>query len=188
MQEQTARVIDFNPKDGKQPQWKYIHDALKDYEYGTEFSYAELEDICGLSRKRIQALKDKTDRELKKSSQKMLVNVRGYGYRIADPWEQVKEAKGHEKKGGRQVKKAREFLDNVDTSEMTNEEKNRLMELTMHMETKLRIVRKKSLKSLDLTQKAKKNSTKSEKVQSETVAELNNLLEQFNALKSKLNE
>lgn len=184
--EQTNNVIDFKPKDGKQPQWKYIYEALKDYEYDKELSYHQLETMTGFSKQKIQMLKDKVDRELKQSHKKMLVNVRGFGYKIADPWSQVKEAQGHEKKGNRQIRRARVFLDNLDTSQMSSDEKNRIIDYTNHIETKLRLVRKKNIESLDLSKKAAKETKKSEKAQENSVKELDSLLGQINDLKAKL--
>jgi hypothetical protein len=183
---QTANVIDFNPKDGKQPKWKYIYDAIKDYDYDTEFSYAQLEAMTGLTQQKIQTLKKKVDREFKKADQKMLVNIRGFGYRIASPTCQVKQAETHEGKGRRQLKWAAEVLDNMDTSKMTIEEKNRWMDYNIFVQNKLHIMRKRSLKSLDMTQTAVKNSKKSEKEQKKTLGELNDMISQIEDLKNKL--
>lgn len=184
--ENTAKVIDLDPKDGIKPQWKYLHDVLKDYDYETEFSYAQLEHMTGLAPATIQALKKKVDRELKKSNMKMLANIRGFGYRIASPKEQAKKAKTHEGKGKRQFSWAEEVLDNMDTSEMTLDEKQRLLDLTNFIQEKNRLARKRSLKSLDQTQTAAKKLKQSEKEQKANLDELNSLMTQMKSLKERL--
>lgn len=183
---ENARVIDFTPKDGKQPMWKYVYDAVKDYDYGQELSYEKLAAMTGFSKQVIQQSKDKVNRELKKNHKKLLSNVRGFGYKMADPTEHIIEAKSHEKKGNRQTKKARNLLDNIDTSKMSLDEKMRLEAYTMHMQTKLMMVRKRNLESLDLTKKAQKDTKKSAQSQEKSIKELDSLLAQITTLKEKL--
>jgi hypothetical protein len=188
MQEQTARVIDFNPKDGKQPQWKYIYDVIKDREYGEEFSYVQLESMTGLQPHVIQGLKKKVDRELKKEHKKMLVNIRGFGYKVADPAEQMNAAKGHNGKARRQNDWAEELTKNMDTSKMTLEEKNNLKDLSDKFAIQNRMLRKRSVRGLELAQENTKQSKKIVNHEKKTIEELDGMLEQINALKSKLNE
>jgi len=184
--EAKINVIDFTPKDGKQAIWKYIYDAVKEYTCGKEFSYAQLADMTGFKREIIQQSKTKVNNELKKVHKKLLTNIRGVGYKMAEPTEHIIEAKSHEKKGNRQTKKARTLLDNIDTSKMTIDEKMRLEAYTLHMQNKLLMVRKRNLESLDLTKKAQKNTKKSAESQEKSVKELDFLLSQITALKDKL--
>jgi len=139
---------------GEKPQWEIIYDAVKDYPIGSRLNYGQLNAMTGLDvQGKQRAIIYLANNHLLKTHQKMLLNIRDEGYRIAFPPEQVEHAKWRKKRGTRQLKKGVQELINLDTSGMSNDEKTNITHLINHFQTAVTFVRKRNIEALDLQAK-----------------------------------
>lgn len=168
--------------------WEYLYEVVKDFPHGTVFSYEELKKTTGFSRSKIQGLIKKTNRELRENHQKSLVNMPDYGYKIGTPDEQIRQGKKHELKGNRQISRAQHIVENMDTSDFTQEQKERWVHYLNHLSSKNKIARKKNVESLEHTQKAKQNIERSEQAQKKNLEQIEEMEKELQKMKKKLSD
>lgn len=116
-------------KQGAVSKWSIIYDLFKDKESEFFLSYDQIATMTGFSKSLFVALiNNSVNYHLLKKHNKILVNVRGEGYKIANPNEQDKHADGRKRKGRSQIRKAVVELTFIDTSGMSEDQK-RMIEM-----------------------------------------------------------
>lgn len=106
------------------PLWQILYDGIKNMPVGTLLTFSDLkeinEDVVN-SRSPIY----KANVKLIENYQKFLHSERGVGYRITNGVEQLDHAGKRHKKAKRQIKMANFETVNLDTGQMSEEEKHR---------------------------------------------------------------
>lgn len=143
-------------KDGSETKSKIAYDILKSISPGTTLNYSQLYSMTGFDfqGKSRGYLIRAINRCMLKNDQKMLINERSIGYKVALPNEQVSHGKFRKVRAGRQVKFGMQELLNVNSKDMSIEERQRLNDLTNHMTTLLRYLRTRTIKGIDKTVQA----------------------------------
>ena len=115
------------------PLWQIVYDGIKDMPVGTLLTFSDLKEINDdivSSRSPIY----KANMKLIENYQKFLKSEKGVGYRIANGVEHVEHAQSRTKRARRQVKLANFEIVNVNTNEMSQEEKNRHQAMVQYMQ------------------------------------------------------
>ncbi len=168
-------------------QAQVFFEAIQGFEVGEEFSYEKLRSITGFDVKgRNRPLIYRANKILLQKQSVMLKNIRGVGYKLATPEEQLKSAGFRRVRAGRQAKKGQMEAVNLDTSSMTDEQKKQQVFLINHLSTMLSVSRKRSLVSLEQTREAKKHIQSAEDMQKEALRQIDNMQKQINNLTSRL--
>lgn len=87
--------------------WRPLYDALRDVEYGTSFTYAELSRMAGLGKgesireNQHRWLVLRTRKEMLRHDRRFLANLRTVGYRIVHPEEHLKAGNAYRAKSMR---------------------------------------------------------------------------------------
>lgn len=171
----------FFMKEESETKGKIAYEALKDIEPGKLLTYPKLLELTGydFQGKSRTCIVRSVNRHMLQNDKKMLINVRGIGYKIGLPDEQVSHGKFRKIRAGRQVKSGMQELLNVDTKNMSADERQRLNDLTNHMTTLLRYLRTRTIKGIDKTAQAVD-------VQKENLKQIEKFERQLADFKSKL--
>lgn len=100
-----------------------VINALKDKTYGDTFTFDELSTYAGLDVREYRSVITGAKNYLLKHHGKLLVSLRGIGYRISKPGEFSTVAGSYRNKAGKDLKRGRMILSVADLSEMTDKEK-----------------------------------------------------------------
>lgn len=177
MQEQAKQ---FEPI-GEEAQWKPLYKAVKDAEIDHVFTWADLRTITGLDVQERREVIYIANKELLKDNKKMLINVRGKGYKVCPPDEQLNHASNRKTRGCRQFKKGILEVQGLDTKKMSQEEKINAAHLLNHLQMSLRTVRKRNVDALEKTKVAVQ-------AQEGAVSRIDEIMEELLMLKGKLKE
>lgn len=146
----------FFQKTSALSQTEIIYNSVSDIAVGTSLTFEQLTTMSGFEKARIQMLLTSVNKRLLINHKKMLINIRGIGYKMATHTEQLVHIVKRQKKGDKQFRIANTEASNVDTKKMTPEEKNQLQLLLARNEMKLRVTRKYVQTALNANIKATK--------------------------------
>jgi len=147
-------------------------------EYGNVFSFDELKETTGLEPVRLYQLISSVNNKTL-PSKKMLLSVRGHGYKVALPTEQLTSADSRRVRAGRQIHRGIKEATFVDTSGFTAEEKVRRVHLLNKCISSLAVIRRPAEKALKAQQTAIRH-------QEHALAELKRIEGQIEQLKAGL--
>lgn len=120
-------MFDVKAADGR-PEWKKVVDAVHT-QHGSPprvnavITYAELTAILGRDFCKARAPIYDAERRLLTDDRRMLVNVRGVGYRIAEAREHITAANANQRRAKRQIRKGVAKLQHTDRSALTHDER-----------------------------------------------------------------
>lgn len=143
----------FQPKDEK-PQWQYLYDQVKDMQTDHILPWATLKALTGFDRKMITRLVYCANKHLLEDHKRRLISVRGIGYKIGNVNEQIAEATKRKGKARRQLKTGVSELINIDINTIPQEEKQRIIQMTNHFQSGLRVLRKDSIDAIEKTKES----------------------------------
>lgn len=168
-------------KDESETRGRIAYESLKGVEPGKTLTYSQLLAMTGFDfqGKSRGSIVGAVNRYMLQNDKKMLINVRCVGYKIGLPDEQISHGKFRKVRAGRQVKSGMKELLNVDTKNMSADERQRLNDLTNHMTTLLRYLRTRTIKGIDKTAQAVD-------VQKENLRQIEKFEKQLANFKSKL--
>lgn len=119
---------------GSEPQWKRIYDHLKLQSIGYTLTHEKLKDLSeGVAPTSVHSNLYRAMRELENENQRTLINVRGVGYRIAEPREHENLARGKHKAARRRIRDAQRKVASADRSLLTDDELRRLNAIEHHL-------------------------------------------------------
>lgn len=163
-----------------------FYDAIRNVEVGKDLSYDQIRTMTGFD-----VLSDgryliyQANKRLLQDDKKHLQNIKGHGYKMATPQEQMAHASKRRVRASRQTRKGILEASNLDTSKMSQDEKQKQVHLLNHMNTMLSVSRKRSAAGLQETQKARKNIEKAEIFQQEAIQEMDRIRQQLHDLTQK---
>lgn len=111
-------------KYGKQREDMYA--AMAKAEYGTFFSYEDIDGLIKMDSRKYRFLILTVQRRLEKTAQRTLRCDFGKGYSIANPQEHVVLGAKHHKRAKRQLRRATSIVAAANRSKLTEEEKRRI--------------------------------------------------------------
>ena len=167
-------------------QAQVFYEAIKDFPVSSTLGFDKLKHITGFDVKgRHRDLIYRANKLLLSNHNKMLKNVRGSGYKMATPEEQLKAASFRKVRAGRQVRKGQMEAVHIDTSKLSDEQKKQQVFLVNHLSTMLSMSRKRSAVSLEQTKEAKKHIVKAEGMQKEALRQIDEMQRQLKNLAGK---
>ena len=177
----------FQKKQDESAKTTVFYEAIRGFPVGEILGFEKIKvstgfDVQGENR----SLVYNANKRLLINDKKMLQSVRGVGYKMATPQEQVSHAANRRIRGSRQFKKGVAEISNVDVTSMTDEEKRNQMHMVNHLSTLLSASRKRSLESLVQTKKAKESIEKAVVSQNEAISQVDAIQKQLNELTKKL--
>jgi len=109
---------------GEKSRADMLTDALAEADYGTEYTFDELATFAGLETgdvANVQSVVNAAKRRLTERHRRAVESVRGKGYRIVEPEEQLRLSKKHTTKSRRQLVKARTNVAHADLHGLADE-------------------------------------------------------------------
>lgn len=173
---------------GDLARWRVLVEMFCAVERGTLLSYGLLGDALGLDparavdRRAIQAAVREASATLSREHERSLVAVRGRGYRVALPDEQLDVAGRQQRKSRNALVRARTHVDHVDLSGMTPETRSMFAAAAQVLAYQEGQIRRLDLRQHDLEAALKSVTTKVERTQEENdrrMAELEARLERL---------
>lgn len=116
-------------KDQKDLRWRKLYEYLQNMPYGSLITYKELEDILESSPYENRCSIYRASKELERTAKRTLRNVRGQGYRVAEPKEHEGLALDQHRYARRRMGKAQRIISATERSMLTPEERARLSDL-----------------------------------------------------------
>lgn len=111
---------------GELPKWRPLYDAFKAAKVDTTYTYEELATIAGFDVVADRSPIYQAMKNLEKTAQRTIKNVRGVGYRVARADEHYDEALHHRLKGKRQLTRAKRKASSADRSKLPATESQKL--------------------------------------------------------------
>jgi chromosome segregation ATPase len=135
----------------EEAKWRTLYDALREAEYGTSYTYDELNKMAGDDVDDIRAdrwIVDRTRKELVRLDKRYLENLRGVGYRIVHPDEHLKAGNHYRGKSMRAAGRSVKVLEATDLAKIEDpavrtkiveleNRMGRLQQQLRHQETRL---------------------------------------------------
>lgn len=177
---------DFEPN-GSESKWQIIYDLVKDKDVGYFLSMNQLCELTGLGKGTFQSLiTTHVNKHLLEDYNKKLKNVRGRGYKVASPEEQVNDGIHVRRKKIRvQSKLSLRELKHVPMDELTEAQKNSINHVIDRMEE---VFKKMHLSNMMSQKKQKEALAYMEKHEMETI-ELHKILrEGFGKVDKQVNK
>jgi acetate kinase len=115
----------FETKNEK-PLWQMAYDEIKDKETGAIITYEELTEYLGQEASKSRFAIYSLMKHMLKEQKRTLESVRNIGYRIIEGMKIMLKAENHDEKGEKQVKTAVTLLKNINTVNLTAEERLKL--------------------------------------------------------------
>ena len=167
-------------------QAQVFYEAIKDVRINEKLTFSQLQAVTGFDvQGKHRELMYRANKILLNNHQKLLKKVRGGGYKMATPEEQLKAAGFRKLRAGRQVRKGQMEAVNLDTSKLNDEQKKYQVFLVNHLSTMLSMSRKRSAVSLEQTKEAKKHIVKAEGMQKEALRQIDEMQRQLKNLAGK---
>lgn len=115
--------------------WRVLYDAIREADYGTCYTYAELNEIAGVEDIRTERwVLLRTRDELVRHDRRFLANMRTIGYRIVEPEEHLKAGNDYRKKSMRAAGRSRKTLAATDLALIVSAEtRGRIVNLESRM-------------------------------------------------------
>lgn len=179
------KVSPFTPK-GSQSQTTILYNVVIGLNPEVIYKFDQLEAMTGFKKDRIQMLMAGVNKKLLKGHNIMMTNVRGVGYKLATPQEQISHAEKRTKKARRQHRTAILELENIDVSKMTPEERKFTREMIGVNQMALRATRSVVRKAYEASEKARKESEKASVSNQEALNTIDSLQSQLDALKKRI--
>jgi len=125
--------LDLTPSEDAR--WRRLYDIMRLAGYGTEFTYSTLSGLAGQDvQGQARWVLYRTDLELQRHDHRALENIRGIGYRIANPERHLVLADKRRRRGKRQVQKGILVVDATDLSAVEDPAvRQRLQEMSHHL-------------------------------------------------------
>ena len=179
----------FTPN-GECPMWQIVYDIGKTAQIGEVYTWEKLRALTGFDIKvnKYRGLIYKANTHLLKNNNKRFVSVRGFGYKIAPPPEQLNEAQKRGTKASRQMKKGILEATCIDKSKLTNDQKVWTTHLITKYQSTLHIIRKRSAEDIKLHKETVAKNKKAIAQQEATLTMVNSVMEEMQKLKGFLNE
>lgn len=167
----------------KNPQLEAARDVLFDLgeksDYGTEFSFEHLLSISGVDKAQFYQVVRQANRKLITHRSRMFQNVRGIGYKVATPPEQLDHAGRRKIYAMRQIKEAQRQVENLDVSRLSKEEQDRATFQNAIFSSMLSTARKRTLLGITATKVSLKR-------QEEALGSIEQMKQYIDGLKEKL--
>ena len=129
-------------------QWRFLYDNVKGSNPGEMFTFEKMSAITGFDRKTNRGFVPRANKELLKKHNKMLINVRKEGYKMAPATRQLEHAANRKLRGKRQLDKGLLEAMNIRKEDLSFDEKQRMTHLVNHIQISLRSVRKRNLDTI----------------------------------------
>ena len=115
----------FTPK-GTQPEWRLLYDLVHGQPVDTVFKYDQFDKALGRDFREDRGPLARLQDELLSQDKRVLINVRGIGYRVAKAKEHGDLAAGQRKRARRAVRKGVRIAAGTDRSALTADERKRI--------------------------------------------------------------
>ena len=125
------QTMPFEAK-GDKPYWEYIYDDIVDKPVGFRLSHERIMELTTSPLNNARSAIYRASKELLETANRDLRPIRGYGYEVISGMDIMGVAVGHQKKAKRQIKIADYATANIDTHELTAEEKKTLTDFMVH--------------------------------------------------------
>jgi len=150
---QTNIVQLFQPK-GAEPMWKPLYNLGAKANYGDFFDWQELSRAIGFDVMQGRTNIYLANKRLLKDYNKVFLSVRGEGYKIGKPSEQLTHAGERKRRAVRQLNWGRLESEYVDISQLSSEERLRATHMLNHFNSGLSVMRKRNIASIQKTKES----------------------------------
>jgi len=147
-------VRPFAPK-GEQPEWRMLYDLVTGSAVDTVFPYDDFDRALGRDFRENRTPLARVQKELLREDKRVLVNVRGVGYRIAQAREHGELAVGQRQRARRAVDKGVQIVAGADQSSLTPKERQRLTEIEVNLRAQANMLRRTEARVAVLEKSAK---------------------------------
>lgn len=166
-------------------QSQVFYEAIRESPIGEQLTFSQIKSITGFNISKHRGVIYRANKLLLENHNKMLKNVRGVGYKMATPEEQLRIASFRKIRAGRQARKGQMEAVNMDSSKLNTEQKKQQVFLINHLSTMLSMSRKRSAVSLEQTKEAKKHIVRAEGMQKEALRQIDEMQRQLKNLAGK---
>lgn len=170
---------DFFEPLGAQAEWKTLYGHLKKVPLGTVVTYRTISTLLDRPFEENRSPVYRAIKELEANDRRTLVNVRGEGYRVAEPDEHEKLARRHIRSSHRQLTKAKGKTSSAPRQGLSPEARRRLDALDAHLGDVRKVV-------LSLNRKQSETDAKLAQVREQAKADRRNAKHDVATLSSKL--
>jgi hypothetical protein len=126
------------------------------------------------------------NRVLRENDRKMLINVRGVGYRMSAGKDQMEHAWGRRTRARRQIGKAVHEVTYIDTAKLTVDERKTLTDRENHLKQQLRLLRARNIAAQKVAKQAIVKVEKSVEIQQESLSRIDQLIAEAEKIRKQL--
>lgn len=127
VKEALAHAFSTSVQTNLKPQKTALEMFLKDKEVGTFFSFSDLSKACGVDVLKYRDVIESAKKRLIRHHKKVLVNIRGLGYKLALSDETLEEGATYRNKAHRSAKKSVSIIETIDLSKMPETDRNKVI-------------------------------------------------------------
>jgi hypothetical protein len=177
----------FKPK-GEKAQWKKLYEFIinNNNGVGTVFNFTDINEKLDIDIKTNRGPIYRTNKELLTNFNIMLKPIRNTGYKIATPPEQLKHGSFRELRAHRQLKKGILELTNLESKDLTDEQREFLERKITRLQLLNNMANKRMCESMKATQEANLSLEKATDKQELAIESLSRLSEEIEKLKNEL--
>lgn len=166
---------------GDRAQWRVIYEHISKMDIGQQITYAELAALLpDAPEGSVRGAFQRAMQECETSDKRTFRNVRGVGYRMAAANEHADIARTHQRRGHRQMKRAKRKATSADRSLLTRDERARIdaieLNLSRQVEMTARLEQRVDKLHADLQAARREHKTDAADL-SQRFEEMRNLLE-----------
>lgn len=169
----------FTPED-QEAKWKSIYELGINATVNTLFTWNDFVEQTGFDiQDGYRNLIYQANKKLLKNKNRLFKSVRLLGYKIAEPSEQLKQAETRPLRASRQIKKGIIEATYIDKEKMNPDEIERNTHLLVRLQNSLQVIRKKNIKALQTSKKAKRQQEKAITEQENAIDKINTMMNEL---------
>ena len=177
---------------GEQARWKTIYDLLRKLDVGETLSYEALGEALDLHPKRdrttISLAMRRATKELEQVDSHTTDNVRGVGYRVVEPAEQLGLAQRHQRKASRALARGRDKAVYVDLNGLPDETRKAFEVVAAAFAAQSDYMKRMDVRQRNLEKALNAVAVRSDEHKQETEAEVTDLRDRLARLEAKLDK
>lgn len=153
---------------------------------GETVSFRQLADVGFDVRNGGRRLIYAANRVLRENDRKMLINIRGVGYRMSAGREQMDHAWGRKTRASRQMRKAVHEVTYIDTAKLTADDRKTLTDREIYLKQQLRLLRARNITAQKVAKQAIVKVEKSVEIQQESLNRIDQLIAEAEKIRKRL--
>ena len=183
----SPKPFDTKSPDGI-PLWKKLYDFAIEQPLDRVIRFDELSKVMGYPIEKNRTAIYEANKHLLTDHNRMLVNIRKTGYKIATSSEQLCVARTRPKRAKRQLSQGIKEAENIDTKSMTPQERDTQMQLLLKMQVSLSTLRRRQYQAQASQEKAVQEQKHAINAQKDAQEAISDLEEKIEELKNRLPE